>query len=167
MGPSGVAYSNNRARPALSLDPAHRLTNKIDGTAMPVAALSIYSPGSRGLRQWPGACRYATGGACGCGTIGARRPSADSELAWLCLKRPPYALGIAGDHGEIGARRLVGLGAPLPPIAQGAKRDVIARREFFLRQPERPAQCPGARNSFRLRQLIRREGRRVGITPRR
>ena len=57
------------------------------------------------------------------------------RLARLCLEGPSHAFGVARDHGEIGARRLVGLGAALLPIAQGAERDAIARGEFFLRQP--------------------------------
>ena len=62
------------------------------------------------------------------------------RLARIRLERPPHALGVARDHGEIGARGLVGLGAALFPIAQGAERDANARGKFFLRNRERPAQ---------------------------
>ena len=44
----------------------------------------------------------------------------EHRLARLRLKSPPHAFGVVRDLGEIGARRLVGLGAALLPIAQGA-----------------------------------------------
>lgn len=58
---------------------------------------------------------------------GARRKS-------LC--RP---LGIDGDDLQIGFRRLVRLGSPLFPIAQGAKRDAVAVGKLFLGEAKRAA----------------------------
>jgi hypothetical protein len=48
-------------------------------------------------------------------------------------RHTPYADRIAGDRTKIGARRLVRLLGALLPVAQRAKRDLISRREFFLR----------------------------------
>ena len=48
-----------------------------------------------------------------------------------------HCFGIACDDGQVGVRGLVGLYAILLPIAQGADRNVIARREIFLAQPEK------------------------------
>jgi hypothetical protein len=87
------------------------------------------------------------------------------RLARLCLEGPSHAFGVARDHGEIGARRLVGLGAALLPIAQGAERDATARGEFFLRRPARPPQRSGSRNAFCPSELLGREGSRVGVAP--
>jgi hypothetical protein len=54
--------------------------------------------------------------------------------------------GVAGDGSQIGTRRLIRLLSSLLPVAQGAKRYLIARREFFLGEPERPTLCPSARD---------------------
>src|SRR5438309_6746132 len=51
-------------------------------------------------------------------------------------ERFAHALGIARDHGEVRARRLVRLDAALFPIAQGANRNAVSCGKFFLAQPE-------------------------------
>ena len=45
-----------------------------------------------------------------------------------------HAFRVMGNHGQIGAGRLVGFAAALFPIAQGAERNVIPSRKFFLGQ---------------------------------
>ena len=65
--------------------------------------------------------------------------------------RTPF--NIMGDDGEIRGGGLVGFGAALFPVAPRAERDAAARCTFFLRQAdflrqaERPAQCPDARDA--------------------
>jgi len=44
-----------------------------------------------------------------------------------------------GDDGEIGAGGLVRFSAALFPVVQCAEQDVVAGREFFLRETERGA----------------------------
>src|SRR6202163_4253868 len=46
----------------------------------------------------------------------------DPRLTARRVERLVYGLGIAGNHGQIGARRLVGLRGALLPVAQRAER---------------------------------------------
>ena len=62
------------------------------------------------------------------------------------FKRALHRGRIASNGLEIGAGRLIRLGAPLLPVAKGAERDVVTSGEFLLCQPERPAQRPDARH---------------------
>src|SRR5262249_27641888 len=55
---------------------------------------------------------------------------------------------IARNDGQVGARGLVWLDTALLPITQGANRDLIARREFFLAQPQ------GTPNDLRPRRAL-------------
>src|SRR4051794_21342256 len=64
---------------------------------------------------------------------------------------------IAGDHGEIGARGLVGLGRTLLPISQRTERDAEARRELLLRQPERTPNDLRARDALHPLEVRGRE----------
>lgn len=57
----------------------------------------------------------------------------------LALKRLAYMLGVARNHGKIGARGLIRLRASLLPVTQRTERDVIAQRKLFLRQRKRSA----------------------------
>jgi hypothetical protein len=54
----------------------------------------------------------------------------DERLTARRIKRLVHGLGIARDHGQIGARRLVGLGGALLPIAlkSGAEANVLGVR---------------------------------------
>src|SRR3954449_12900075 len=77
-------------------------------------------------------------------------------------KRFAHALRVVSDDGEMGAGGLVGLAAALLPVAQYAERDAVARGEFLLRQTERPAQCPDARDAAGFRQLLGGERTAIG-----
>ncbi len=61
-------------------------------------------------------------------------------------------LGIAGDDGEVGFGRLVGLRTALFPIPQSAQRDVVAQGKLLLRQRETAAE---GLNTWRRAQLPR------------
>jgi hypothetical protein len=74
---------------------------------------------------------------------------------------------VAPDHPEVGAGGGVGLLASLFPIAQGSERNPKSRREFFLRQAQRPADDFDLKRRFHLRQPIRRQRLCVGIGKRR
>lgn len=56
----------------------------------------------------------------------------------LCIffQQVSDSFGVAGDHGEVGARRSVGAFAGLLPIAQGSDGDAVDGSKGFLRQAE-------------------------------
>jgi hypothetical protein len=94
------------------------------------------------------------------------RPSRSPMIRGGC-KRSPHRLRITGNRFEIGACRLIRLGAPLLPVPKSAERDVITPGEFLLRQPERAAQRFYARHASCCPQLFGRHGPRIGIGIRR
>jgi hypothetical protein len=70
--------------------------------------------------------------------------------------------GIARDDGEVGSSRLVGPRAALFPIAQGAKRDVVARGKFLLGQRQGAAE--GLNTRYRTQLACLRLGEWWGVT---
>lgn len=70
---------------------------------------------------------------------------------------------IHGDHLQIGAGRGIGLGATLFPVAQGAERDLVAGGKRFLGQTQGPADDLDLGHARRGAELIRRQGRVVGV----
>ena len=59
-------------------------------------------------------------------TSQARAGRESQALVGQC---PLHAFGIMGDHGQVGAGRLVGLATPLLPVAEDSKRSFGARHE--------------------------------------
>src|ERR1700728_1420989 len=81
-----------------------------------------------------------------------QRPNFLAPVSGLILatliERFTYSLRVAGDDGQVGARRLIRRYAALLPIAQRTNRNVIARREVFLADAKR------APNDFHLRRAL-------------
>ena len=93
-------------------------------------------------------------------TSQARAGRESQALVGQC---PLHAFGIMGDHGQVGAGRLVGLATPLLPVAEGSQRNVVAQSKFLLGQGESAAQRSGARHAARGGHLPGRHRPGVGV----
>src|SRR5580692_3477178 len=94
----------------------------------------------------------------------ALAPQWTSTAGALCRsERFTYGLGIARNHGEISARRLVGGGTPLLPIAQCAERNAISTGKVFLADPERTPDNLYLRRAFHAGKVGRRKRQVVRI----
>src|ERR1700733_15135504 len=85
------------------------------------------------------------------------------DLPWSRTQYQTHALGVTRDNLQIGSRWLIGLSPSLLPIAQGADRDLIAQREFFLSKTERPPQGLHPRHPFGASQFCGRHRACIGI----
>src|ERR1700674_1607841 len=70
--------------------------------------------------------------------VGCRALATCSRI-WLagCAECLAHGLGIAGNHGEVSTRRLIGHSAALFPIAQRADRNLIPPCKLVLTEPQR------------------------------
>src|SRR5450830_1600533 len=78
-------------------------------------------------------------------------------------KRLAHGLGIAGNHGEIGAGGLIGNRSTLLPIAERTEGDVKASGEFLLREAERAADQLDLRRALHALEVGGRKRHRIGI----
>src|SRR4051794_7253667 len=93
--------------------------------------------------------------------------SAPRALAGAILPRlrglqcPAHGLGLAGDNGEICARRVIRLRGALFPIAQRAQRNTETRRELLLGKTKRTTDDFHARSTLHALEML--SGERLGI----
>ena len=105
-------------------------------------------------------------------TMGVRRETAycrdcQREGLGARLQSLAYGVGVAGDHPEVGARGLIGLGDALLPIPQRAERDLKLRGKLLLGEAERAADQLGARRPLHALEIRRGHRLRVRIAQRR
>src|ERR1019366_1881254 len=79
-------------------------------------------------------------------------------------KRLAHGLGIASNHGEIGAGGLIGNHSTLLPIAERTEGDVKASGKFFLCEAERAADQLDLRRALYALEVCGRKRLRIGIT---
>jgi len=85
------------------------------------------------------------------------------QLRALVRKRLAHGLGIAGNHGEIGAGGLIGNCSTLLPIAERTEGDVKASGEFLLREAERAADQLDLRRAFHALEVDGRKWNRIAV----